>query len=564
MKTAIYARKSNDDDRAEENKSVTRHVDNAKAFAEKQGWTVDPDHIYIDDGISGAEFLERPGLLRMMGALKEFNVIVMSELSRLGRDMVRCSVVIDDIRCAGVRIFYYMGGDEELADTPEQRVMVTLKSFAAEVERARTGQRTRDAIERKVTSGHCGGGSCYGYDVVPVMNEATGERLHSNFRINEAEAAVIRGIFSMYMDTYGLTSIAKCLNGDKRYKSERQKYFDGVTHPSPRSGSSCGSWAGSGIRAMLYRTRYIGKPQYGATKKVRGGGGSSKKRAKCDTPLMLDQPEQRIVPQDLWEAAQKRLAATKVKYLRANDGSFWGRPDCGLQSKYLLSGLMRCATCGGNITITGGQKHSHYYYGCSVYQNKGYTVCANDHRERMADIDQAVLSAIENSALTPDSVDYVLNKTMQIVKENLEARPEQLGGLEKEAAKVRRELERFLTMIGEGTAPASVMAEIRRREERLKTLEASIARFQVQAPDELRLKRLRKQAAEHMTKFRELIYGNVPIARQALRKLLRDEAGEFAPMRLNPVVRDGRKTFDFQGELTLGILFNKVGAEERT
>lgn len=35
MKAAIYARKSNDDDRNVENKSVTSQVDNGKGFAEK-------------------------------------------------------------------------------------------------------------------------------------------------------------------------------------------------------------------------------------------------------------------------------------------------------------------------------------------------------------------------------------------------------------------------------------------------------------------------------------------------------------------------------------------------
>jgi Recombinase len=46
---------------AEEAKSVTRQVENAKAFAIRQGWTVNDGHIFVDDGISGAEFERRPG-----------------------------------------------------------------------------------------------------------------------------------------------------------------------------------------------------------------------------------------------------------------------------------------------------------------------------------------------------------------------------------------------------------------------------------------------------------------------------------------------------------------------
>jgi hypothetical protein len=43
-------------------KSVTRQVELARAFATRQGWVVAESHVYIDDGISGAEFVGRPGL----------------------------------------------------------------------------------------------------------------------------------------------------------------------------------------------------------------------------------------------------------------------------------------------------------------------------------------------------------------------------------------------------------------------------------------------------------------------------------------------------------------------
>ena len=48
--------------------------------------------------------------------------------------------------------------------TPEQKIMVTLKSYAAEVERQKASQRSRDALERKVQKGYNPGGIAYGYD----------------------------------------------------------------------------------------------------------------------------------------------------------------------------------------------------------------------------------------------------------------------------------------------------------------------------------------------------------------------------------------------------------------
>ena len=70
MIAAVYARKSTDQNLPDVEKSVTRQVEHATAYAQRKGWAVDPAHVYQDDGISGAEFVKRPGLTRLMNALK--------------------------------------------------------------------------------------------------------------------------------------------------------------------------------------------------------------------------------------------------------------------------------------------------------------------------------------------------------------------------------------------------------------------------------------------------------------------------------------------------------------
>lgn len=60
MITAIYARKSTEQTGViEEEKSVTRQIDHAKVYAERKGWKVAEEYIFVDDGISGAEFVKR-------------------------------------------------------------------------------------------------------------------------------------------------------------------------------------------------------------------------------------------------------------------------------------------------------------------------------------------------------------------------------------------------------------------------------------------------------------------------------------------------------------------------
>jgi len=94
MIAAIYARKSTDQAGAgDKSESVERQLARARAYATGKGWKVVDVHIYVDDGISGAEFGDRrPGLARLLNALRPrppFQVLVMSEESRLGRETDR-------------------------------------------------------------------------------------------------------------------------------------------------------------------------------------------------------------------------------------------------------------------------------------------------------------------------------------------------------------------------------------------------------------------------------------------------------------------------------------------
>ncbi|MCI0407339.1 MAG: recombinase family protein [Acidobacteria bacterium] len=58
MIAAIYARKSTEQNGVgDEEKSVVRQVEHARAYATRKGWSVADEHVYMEDGISGAEFV---------------------------------------------------------------------------------------------------------------------------------------------------------------------------------------------------------------------------------------------------------------------------------------------------------------------------------------------------------------------------------------------------------------------------------------------------------------------------------------------------------------------------
>jgi len=166
MNAAIYARKSTEQNGvADDQKSVARQVEHAREYADRKGWVVDAAHVYLDDGISGAESANRPGFLRLMNALKPrppFQVLIMSEESRLGREAIETAYALKQLVTAGVRVFFYLEDRERTLDSPTDKIMLSLTAFADELEREKARQRTYDAMLRKAKAGHVTGGRVFG------------------------------------------------------------------------------------------------------------------------------------------------------------------------------------------------------------------------------------------------------------------------------------------------------------------------------------------------------------------------------------------------------------------
>ena len=194
MKAAIYARKSTDQTGvAEEQKSVTRQIEHARAYAVRKGWTVADEHVYVDDGISGAEFANRPGFLRLMNSLKPrppFQALVMSEESRLGREAIETAYALKQLVTTGVRVFFYLEDRERTLNSPLEKAMLSLQTMADEMERDKARMRVTDAMVRKARAGHCCGGRVFGYDNVEIL-DATGKRSHPERAVNASEAAIV-------------------------------------------------------------------------------------------------------------------------------------------------------------------------------------------------------------------------------------------------------------------------------------------------------------------------------------------------------------------------------------
>ena len=70
------------------------------------------------------------------------------------------------------------------------------------------------------------------------------------------------------------------------------------------------------------------------------------------------------------------------------------------------------------------------------------------------------------------------------------------------------------------------------------------------APPAWTVAEIRAMCGERLRRFPELLHGNVPVARQALRKRLPE------PLSFAPATIEGRRTLRFEGVTTLGPLFD--------
>ncbi len=103
---------------------------------------------YIEDaGISGTKEPEQRALGGMLRKLNQGDVIICSELSRLGRKMFMIMRILEHCMKIGARLYTVKDG-YELGDTIQSKVLAFAFGLSAEIERNLIAQRTREAMAK--------------------------------------------------------------------------------------------------------------------------------------------------------------------------------------------------------------------------------------------------------------------------------------------------------------------------------------------------------------------------------------------------------------------------------
>lgn len=550
MLAAIYARKSTEQNgMSDEDKSVTRQIDHAKQYAAKNGWGVMDEHVYMDDGISGAEFVKRPGFVRLMSAIKakpSFQVLIMSEESRLGRERIETEHNLKRIVDAGVRIFYYLSDREARLTDATSSFVESVRLYAAEMEREKASERTHDAMLRKAKNGHVLGGKVYGYDNIPVMmndlcSDGKPKRSHVERRINENEAVNVRHIFQLYASGIGLTTLAKTLNRN---------------HISPPRGGNLG-WAPSAIREILHRDLYRGISIWNQTQTVQIGGTKKQRQRPESEWLRIPVSSLRIVSERDWERVQERIKDSATIYRRAQDGTLKNGP-CGrvLNSQYLLSGLAKCGICRKSIVgITRKRKgHTYKAYGCACYQKRGAVICKNNLQIGQHEMDRAVLKSLQD-ALDPKLLDESVQLAASQIKKDENTEPKKIEVLKRQLSEIQKRIERLAEAIATTGGSEPIYEKLRAEEHRRKAIQNELATLceiaKVRSLDSIGLIRDLKT---RIYDLRGLLMRQVSEARNVLKTTLNGS------LIFQPVELSGKAGYRFYGTGSYGSLLAYAGA----
>lgn len=439
MRVALYIRVSTD----EQASSAETQERGALAWCAAQGHNVVAT--YRDIGHSGAEWVTRPNILALQIDAKRtprpWDLVVVRDTDRLGRDGVRLPVLLSDLRDAGIAVVESSTG-QTVAMDGYALLVSSVRACVAQIERENIAHRVRTAHATQHAQGRVVGGSVYGYRNIRA---ADGVR----YEIDQDEADVVREIYARVGKGEGVREIAHALNGRRL--------------PPPSAGTrGTGSWSPSAVYQIITSERYKGTLTWGATAK-RYKGGTQIRSANNDV-VRVEMPELAIVSPETWEAAQHNRATRA-----AAAGKHVHR---GHEPRYLLVGHAMCAACEGPIAVirTKQGQTTVPAYTCAWHRDRG--ICPVTWRRWIERVDEAVRAWLLRDVIDQTVVtDAVIEARRALASGEPDPREADLRAEERELSGAVGRLVLALEHAGD---VAEIVARLRDRRSRLDVVRAEL------------------------------------------------------------------------------------------
>lgn len=217
VRCAIYTRKSSEEGLEQNFNSLDAQFEACAAYIASQkheGWIQVPDR-YDDGGISGGT-LDRPGLMALLASIDagRVDMVVVYKIDRLTRSLADFAKLVERMEaaeCSFVSVTQSFNTSSSMA-----RLTLNMLLSFAQFEREVTAERIRDKITASKKKGlWMGGLPPLGYDPHP-------DRTRRELIINEAEAAIVRRLFSIYLEAGCLSAAARVAHVEGLVSKRRQ------------------------------------------------------------------------------------------------------------------------------------------------------------------------------------------------------------------------------------------------------------------------------------------------------------------------------------------------------
>jgi len=117
-------------------------------LAHKNKWHVQ----FVEEKVSGKVSYKDRELGKTIETLMQGDILIVTELSRLGRSMTEIMRLLSDLLEKGIRV-YAIKGNYKLDNSIQSKIMTMVLCMAMEIERDLISQRVKEALARKKKEG---------------------------------------------------------------------------------------------------------------------------------------------------------------------------------------------------------------------------------------------------------------------------------------------------------------------------------------------------------------------------------------------------------------------------
>ena len=424
---ALYARVSSD--RQDVDLSVSAQLRALRDYAEKNSYLVARE--YVDEAESG-RIADRPQFQKMLNEASKpeapFKEILVWKFSRFTRKREHAVAFKAMLRRRGIRV---VSITEQADDTPTGKLLEAIIESVDEFYSENLAQEVTRGMREAASRGFWVTGSDpYGYKRVYVQD---GAKKRPKLELDPPADAVVRRIFDMALQGKSILDVTRALNAD------------GIPTTNGKR------WLKTTIHTILDNEVYTGTLVWGVAAKDRA------------EPVRVEDAFPAIVSKQEFQRAKKLLGSRAPKKVNPRRAS----------SPYLLSGLLKCETCGKQLSAAEAKSGKYSYYVCHSLLMRGSGTC-DTPRLNAKSFEKLIVDEIRANILTESNIRDLVKLLDEEMDGVASEQRERLKTIEEEIEDVKRSLGRIWRVIETTDIKMADASErIRGHRERKERLEAA-------------------------------------------------------------------------------------------